>query len=64
MMIFFQDLKNGVKNVKQRQLHVLEKNQYCFKNNITLIRIPYTHYNEITLEDLLNNSQFILHEEK
>ena len=29
------------------------KNQYCFDNNIPIIRIPYTHLNFITLDDLL-----------
>lgn len=30
-----------------------QKNDYCLKNNIPLIRIPYTHYNDLCLEDLL-----------
>ena len=29
------------------------KNQYCKDNNIPLIRIPYTHYSNLCLEDLL-----------
>lgn len=29
------------------------KNQYCFDNNIPIIRIPYTYYDKIELEDLL-----------
>ena len=37
------------------------KNNYCKENNIPLIRIPYTHLNNITLEDLLlETSQFII----
>lgn len=28
------------------------KNDYCTKNNIPLIRIPYTHFRKITYEDL------------
>ena len=37
------------------------KNQYCKENNISLIRIPYTHLNNIVLEDLLlKTSQFII----
>lgn len=40
-----------------------EKNKYCFNNNITLIRIPYTHYNSLCLNDLLENSQFIIKKE-
>ena len=29
------------------------KNQYCFDNNIPIIRIPYTHLTELVLKDLL-----------
>lgn len=29
------------------------KNQWCKENNIPLIRIPYTHLNKITIDDLL-----------
>lgn len=28
------------------------KDEYCKQNNIPLIRIPYTHYNDLCLEDL------------
>lgn len=42
----------------------LKKNEYCFKNNIPLIRIPYTHKNNIKIEDLLlETSKFIIKEE-
>jgi len=44
--------------LKTRQ-HDLEKNQYCFNNNIPLIRIPYNI--EYGLEDLkLENTRFLL----
>ena len=37
------------------------KNQWCKENNIPLIRIPYTHYKKLCLEDLLlETSQFIV----
>ena len=37
------------------------KNKFCFDNNIPLIRIPYTHKNQIKIEDLiLNTSKFII----
>lgn len=37
------------------------KNQWCKENNIPLIRIPYTHLNQITIEDLkLETSQFTI----
>lgn len=40
------------------------KNKYCFNHNIPIIRIPYTHMDKITLEDLLpETSQFLLKEE-
>lgn len=37
------------------------KNQWCKDNNIPLIRIPYTHYKNLCLEDLLlETSKFII----
>lgn len=37
------------------------KNQWCKENNIPLIRIPYTHFNNLCLEDLLlETSKFII----
>ena len=36
------------------------KNQYCFDNNIPIIRIPYWYYNELTIDDLLLTSKFLL----
>lgn len=37
------------------------KNQWCKKNNIPLIRIPYTHLSKLCLNDLLlETSQFIV----
>lgn len=37
------------------------KNQWCKDNNIPLIRIPYTHYNDLCLEDLLiETSSFVI----
>ena len=39
------------------------KNEYCIKNNIPLIRIPYTHLEKISLKDLLlSTSKFIVKE--
>jgi len=36
------------------------KNDWCKANNIPLIRIPYTHYNDLTINDLLlETSKFI-----
>ena len=40
--------------------HDLIKSNWCKENNIPLIRIPYTHYNYLCLEDLLlETSKFI-----
>jgi len=37
------------------------KNQWCKNNNIPLIRIPYTHLQNLCLEDLqLETSKFII----
>lgn len=46
-----------------RVKHDQEKNNYAIIHNLTLIRIPYTHYNDLKLEDLLINSDFIYKEE-
>ena len=37
------------------------KNQWCIDNNIPLIRIPYTHLNELNIDDLkLETSKFLI----
>ena len=37
------------------------KDEYCIKNNIPLIRIPYTHYDDLCIDDLrLETSKFRL----
>ena len=45
---------------KQRQLHDKMKNDYAIQHNFILIRIPYTHYNNLCLRDLLKESDFII----
>ena len=45
---------------KQRILHDKMKNEYAWNNNFILIRIPYTHYNDLCLDDLLLNSKYII----
>lgn len=45
----------------ERQEHDKLKNQWCKENNIPLIRIPYTRYNDLCIEDLLlETSNFII----
>lgn len=46
--------KGGLWNIDFNyiQKHDNIKNQYCKNHNIPLIRIPYTKYNSITIEDL------------
>ena len=40
--------------------HDIMKSQWCKDNNIPLIRIPYTHYTNLCLEDLLlETSKFV-----
>lgn len=38
------------------------KNNWCKENGVNLIRIPYTHYDDICIEDLigLNNNGFVV----
>ena len=46
---------------QQTQLYDKIKNEWCKNNNITLIRIPYTKFKTLTIEDLLpEKSQFIV----
>ena len=50
----------GEEGYKKRKISDVFKSEYCKEHNIPLIRIPYTHLNELCLEDLLlETSQFI-----
>lgn len=44
---------NTSQNLQQTQKRDKIKNEWCKNNNIPLIRIPYYHYNELCLNDLL-----------
>lgn len=50
--------------LKKTQEHDKFKNDWCQKNNIPLIRIPYTHLEEICLKDLLLNTTKYLVKDK
>ena len=51
-------------DLKNIQLRDDKKNQYCFDNNLILIRIPFTHLKELSLQDLLlETSTFVLKKE-
>ena len=55
---------DAIANFNKTKEHDAFKNKYCFDNNIPIIRIPYTHLNELSLEDLLlETSKFILKKE-
>ena len=66
----FQPVQFGGVSIEKAQQNYIsnqerdkEKNQYCNKNKIPLIRIPYTHLNNLCLEDLLlNSSRFKIQE--
>lgn len=45
--------KNSLFNYEYTHNHDLIKSQWCKNNNIPLIRIPYTRYKDLCLEDLL-----------
>ena len=48
------------KFIKQKNYDNI-KNQWCKKHNIPLIRIPYTHFKELTIQDLLlETSSFVI----
>ena len=52
---------NTKENLEKTQKYDTIKNQYCKDHNIPLIRIPYTKYDTLCLEDLLlETSKYIL----
>lgn len=44
---------NTKKNFEKIQQHDIFKNQWCKNNNIALIRIPYTYYESLCIDDLI-----------
>lgn len=51
---------NSCWNYKNIPIKDKEKNKYCINNNIKLIRIPYYHYDFISINDILENSNFFI----
>ena len=52
--------KDSLFDYEYTHSHDIIKSQWCKDNNIPLIRIPYTHYDELCIEDLLlETSSFI-----
>lgn len=49
---------DGNDRLKQQQEYDTIKNQWCINNGVILIRIPYTHYQDLKIEDLLITSIF------
>jgi len=48
-------------HLRKTQERDIIKNQWCKDNNIPLIRIPYTHLNDLKIEDLLlETSEYIV----
>ena len=48
---------NNEIHLQETKIRDHAKNQYCLKNNIPLIRIPYTHLKQITINDLIPNPE-------
>jgi hypothetical protein len=52
---------NTEEQVARTQKHDKIKNQYCFEHDIPIIRIPYTHLDDLCLNDLLlETSEYII----
>lgn len=51
---------NTKENYEKTIINDKIKNKWCLDNSKMLIRIPYTYFENIKLEDLLNNSQFLV----
>jgi very-short-patch-repair endonuclease len=61
----FQDYSwgNEKHTIEETQMRDITRNNDCFKNNIPIIRIPYTHLNNLTLEELqLETRSFLIKE--
>ena len=57
----FKDYGNYYFDTNKIKEHDVIKNEWCFKNNIPIIRIPYYHLDKITINDLrLETSCFIM----
>lgn len=52
--------RQGWEDLSKIQQRDLYKNEWCKENNITLIRIPYTDFSKIEINDLLLESEYIL----
>ena len=52
---------NTANNFEKTKEHDNYKTNWCLNNNIPLIRIPYTHLNELCIEDLLlDTTKFLI----
>lgn len=57
----FREISFSRDNLAERQMHDKLKNEYCKEHNISLIRIPYTRYEKLCLDDLLlETSKFVV----
>lgn len=55
-----ENLNSKDRLIEQQEYDAI-KNEWCLKNRIPLIRIPYTHYKDITIEDLVpETSNFLI----
>lgn len=63
-MSFGDKQTTGQEKLKSQKIYDNIKNEWCKNNNIILIRIPYTQYNNLNLQDLIpSTSKFIVKEE-
>lgn len=51
--------ENSIYYTKENIIHDKTKQQYCIENNIPLIIIPYTEYNNLSIDDLKITSHFL-----
>jgi len=56
---FFGGSWHNIETLEIIQERDLIKNNFCKKNNYTLVRIPYSKLNSLTLEDLMGNKYII-----
>ena len=55
---------NGESSFRKIIFRDTQKDKYCFTHNIPIIRIPYTHYDDMRIGDLLLSTTRFLHSRK
>ena len=50
----------GIKELKKQQFYDMKKREYCKKNRIKLVIIPYWDYNRITYDYIMKAANYLI----